>query len=269
MRHRSVWLYIGAVIFSVIFLFPIYVLILITFVPNHFTIDAFYPSLIPKGFTLFYLVQSIKTLDLLSPVLRSLGAAFIVGGLAVALGIPAGYGLSKLTARISNKIVVLMFLVNMMPGLVVAIPIATYFIKVNLYNDFIGVGLAQELVVLPVAVFIILGGFRALPKDLENQALVDGASMWTSLGRVLIPLNRAPIFVAFLLSWMTSWDEFTYAVIVSPADPTFPVKLYNYISRGEPSLASAFALIVTVPVIIIAAILQKYLKGQYLSGGMI
>ena len=68
---------------------------------------------------------------------------------------------------------------------------------------------------------------------------------------------------------MTSWDEFTYAVIVSPADPTFPVKLYNYISRGEPSLASAFALIVTVPVIIIAAILQKYLKGQYLSGGMI
>jgi hypothetical protein len=85
MRLKNLWLYIGAIIFSIIFLFPIYVLILITFVPNHFTIDAFYPSLIPRGFTLLYLVQSIKTLDLLAPVTRSLGAAFIVGGLAVLL----------------------------------------------------------------------------------------------------------------------------------------------------------------------------------------
>lgn len=259
--------YIGAVLLAIIFLYPLYILFMITFVPTFYTFGQLYPPQLPMGFTLSNVYQSITQLNLIKPVFRSTIVAFIVGGLSLVLGIPAAYGLSKLGARVSNKIIVLLFLINMMPGIVVAIPISVDFLSLGLANIY-GVALAQELVVLPLSVFIMLGGFRALHRDLENQARVDGASLGTTMLRVLIPLNRAPIIVAFLLSWMTSWDEFTYAVIISPTSSTFPVQLYNYVTRGVPYEASAISLIVTIPVIIIAAVLQKYLKSQYLTGGM-
>ncbi|MCL4335556.1 MAG: carbohydrate ABC transporter permease [Candidatus Thermoplasmatota archaeon] len=266
--------YIGAIILAIIFFIPLWVLILIAFEPVRFTFGRVYPSFLPLGFTLKNIITSITTpgLYLGSSLLRSLEVAFMVGGIAIFLSIFAGYGLSKLTARVSNKIIVLLFLINMMPGLIISIPVASEFDKVGLYNNIVGVALAQELVVLPLSVFIVLGGFRGLPKDLENQARVDGAPFFTSFFRIILPLNRIAIMVAFLLSWMTSWDEFTYAVIIDPIAPsnsTFPVTLYNYVSRDLALDAATFALVATVPVLILTGFLMKYLKGQYLSGGMV
>jgi ABC-type glycerol-3-phosphate transport system permease component len=271
-------LYIAAIILAVVFFFPIWILILTAFQPSNLSVYAKYPSLILQSITLTNVISSFKTPSngLVGSLLRSLEVAFIVGFLALGLGIPASYGLSKISASISNKIIVLLFLVNMMPGLVIAIPIASDFIRLGIQNTspyvVFSVAFAQELVVLPLTVFVILGGFRSLPKDLENQARVDGANFRTAFSRLLLPLNKIAILVAFLLAWMTSWDEFTYAVIVAPIAPsntTFPVTLQNYVSYGYPLISATFALVASIPVIILAVFLMKYLKGGYLSGGLI
>ena len=271
-------LYIAAIILAVVFFFPIWILILTAFQPSNLSVYAKYPSLILQSITLTNVISSFKTPSngLVGSLLRSLEVAFIVGFLALGLGIPASYGLSKISASISNKIIVLLFLVNMMPGLVIAIPIASDFIRLGIQNTspyvVFSVAFAQELVVLPLTVFVILGGFRSLPKDLENQARVDGANFRTAFARLLLPLNKIAILVAFLLAWMTSWDEFTYAVIVAPIAPsntTFPVTLQNYVSYGYPLISATFALVASIPVIILAVFLMKYLKGGYLSGGLI
>ncbi|MCL4444394.1 MAG: carbohydrate ABC transporter permease [Candidatus Thermoplasmatota archaeon] len=271
-------LYIAAIILAVVFFFPIWILILTAFQPSNLSVYAKYPSLILQSITLTNVISSFKTPSngLVGSLLRSLEVAFIVGFLALGLGIPASYGLSKISASISNKIIVLLFLVNMMPGLVIAIPIASDFIRLGIQNTspyvVFSVAFAQELVVLPLTVFVILGGFRSLPKDLENQARVDGANFRTAFSRLLLPLNKIAILVAFLLAWMTSWDEFTYAVIVAPIAPfntTFPVTLQNYVSYGHPLTSATFALVASIPVIILAVFLMKYLKGGYLSGGLI
>ena len=260
-------LYIGALILSIIFFYPLYVLILITFVPAPLNNLSPYPPQIPPGFTFYNIIQAYSSLNLTGPVTRSFYVAMMVGGLSIALGIPAAYGLNKIGVRTANKFIIFFFLINMMPGIVVAIPISVEFLKLGLSNIY-GVALAQELVVLPLSIFIILGGFRALPSDLENQARVDGANLPTTMYRILIPMNRSAILVAFLLSWMTSWDEFTYAVIISPVKSTFPVQLYNYVTRAVSFEASAFALTFTIPVIIVAVVLQKYLKSQSFTGGL-
>jgi len=264
--------YIAAIILAIIFIYPLWILILIAFEPVQYTFDVLYPSQIPQAFTLQNIINSFREVDLVGPLIRSLEVAFMVGGIAIGLSIPAGYGLSKITSKISNKIIILLFLINMMPGLVIAIPISATFVAAHLDNNVVGVALAQELVVLPITVFIILGGYRGLPKDLENQARVDGASFKNAFFRILIPLNKTPILVAFLLAWMTSWDEFTYAVIIAPSAPTystFPVTLFNYVSRDLPLESAAFSLIATLPVILLAAFMMKYLKGTYLSGGLV
>lgn len=282
MQNKSqigkILLYIAAVILVIIFFFPIWVLILTAFQPSDLSVYSKFPTLILQSFTLSNIISSFTTPSngLVGSLMRSLEVAFIVSFLALALAIPASYGLSKITARISNKIIVLLFLVNMMPGLVIAIPIAADFLRLGISNTspfvVFSVAFAQELVVLPLTVFVILGGFRSLPKDLENQARVDGASLSTAFGRLLIPMNKIAIFVAFLLAWMTSWDEFTYAVIVAPIAPsytTFPVTLQNYVSRGYPLISATFALVASIPVIVLAVVLMKYLKGGYLSGGLV
>ena len=268
MKNKNLPSYVIAIILAVMFIYPLYILILIAFEPISLTFDRLYPYQLPLVFTLKNFESSIKNLSLIKPVIRSVIVAFTVGFLALVLATPAGYGLNKLSARFSNKIIMLLFVVNMMPAIVIAIPISVYFIKVGLYDNIFGIALAQELVVLPISVFIMLGGFRALPQDLENQAMVDGASIIHSFKDVIFPLIKIPLLISFLLAWMTSWDEFTYAVIISPINPTFPVSLYDYVSRGEPFIASTFALLVTIPVIVIVVVLQKYLKGEYLSGGM-
>ena len=160
--------YIGAIILAAIFFYPLWVLILYSFEPISYTVGTLYPPQIPLALTLQNLYSSFAEVGpfITASMLRSFEVAFMVGGIGLVLGIPAGYGLSKLTASISNKIVVLLFIINMMPGLVIAIPISVDFLKVGLagsdYFAMVGVALAQELVVLPLTVFIILGGFRTI-----------------------------------------------------------------------------------------------------------
>lgn len=278
----KVLIYLVVLILALVFLYPLWILIIYVFQPSYLTYGSVYPSQIPLGFTLRHLIDAFLKVDLVGPLIRSLETAFLVGFLALLMGIPAGYGLSKLSSKISNKLIIFLFIINMMPGLVIAIPISAYFfdiqrffihlgISITLDNSVFGIALAQELVVLPLTTFIALSGFRSMPRDLEFQARVDGASLGKAFYKVLLPLLRVPIMVAFLLAWMTSWDEFTYAVIIAPIVPTkstFPVTLYDYVSRNLPQSAT-FALVATIPVIILAVVLQKYLKGQYLSGGLV
>ncbi len=293
-NKTSILIYIPVVLLAVLFFYPIWVLLIYTFMPTIYTFGQIYPPQIPYSITFANIINSFKEVDLTGPLIRSVEVAFLVGAISLGLGIPAGYGMSKLPSRYSNKLIAFMFIVNMMPGLVIAIPISSYFIsgiplpslhltsgsfpigfyiyKATLQNTVLGVALAQELVVLPLVTFIMVGAFRGLPKDLENQARVDGASLRSTFANILLPLVRVPIMIGFILAWMTSWDEFTYALIVAPIVPTystFPVALYNYVSRDLPIESAVFALLATLPIIVLVVIFQKYLKGQYLSGGLV
>jgi trehalose transport system permease protein len=85
---------------------------------------------------------------------------------------------------------------------------------------------------------------------------------------LLVPLAKAGVAASFLLSWLLSWDEFTFAVLISPIHPTLQVVIYDNITRGNILASSAFALIVTIPVIVLALFLQRFLRGEMLTGGL-
>jgi trehalose transport system permease protein len=253
---------------SILLVYPLYVLSLIAFSPVKYTLNTDYPLQWPGGFTLQNLINAFASSNLVDPAIRSLETAFLVGALALLIGIPSAYGLSRLAPNLANIISTMLFLANMLPALVIAIPISAQFISLHLFNSVFGLAMAQELIVLPLTVFLLLGAFQSLPKDLANQARIDGAGMFRTLYTLLVPLSKAAVVAAFLLDWMISWDEFTFAVILSPVNPTLPIVIYTNITRGDILSSSAFALVLTVPVVILTAILQRYLKGEYLSGGM-
>jgi trehalose transport system permease protein len=268
MKAGKTLTYVVATIFTLYFLVPLYLLFLIAFSPAKFTLEALYPSLILKQFTLNNLIYAFTQYDFISPFLKSFFVASLVGILAIVLGVPAGYGLSRLPSRLAYGIIVLLLITNMVPGLIVAIPISVEFIKLHLFDSIPGLALVQELVTLPLAVFILQGTFSAVPREIEYQAKMDGASTFSFLTDVLMPVALPGIVTAFLISWMFSWDEFTYAILLSPIHPTLPVEIYLNIERGNELAAVAFSLVFTIPVIVLTLILQKYLKGEYLAGGV-
>ncbi|MEM3185240.1 MAG: carbohydrate ABC transporter permease [Conexivisphaerales archaeon] len=268
MKLSKLLLYFTAVLAILIVLFPIYILFLIAFTPVKYTIDSVYPILYPGGFTLANLVTAVESFGLEGPTIRSIETATLVGLIAIGIGLPAAYGLNRLPRNTSGILTAMLFLANMLPAIVVAIPISAEFISFHLYGSVVGLALAQELVVLPLTIFILQGALSSIPRDLEYQARIDGAGLLKTIYTVLAPLAKAGIVAAFLLSWMISWDEFTFAVILNPANPTLPIVIYINLFRGNILASSAFALILTIPVIILTAALQKYLKGEYLTAGM-
>lgn len=268
-RSGRILTYISVIVVSGFVLYPLYILVLISISPIQFTLQSSLPSQFPQHPSLVNFYAAIFKIGLIAPLLRSLYVALIVGGIALLLGIPAAYGLSKLPNRTANLISTLLFFSNMLPAITIAIPVSAFFISHSLYNTVLGIALAQELIVLPLTIFLILGAFQGLPGDLEFQARVDGAGIFQTLFRVLIPLSMGAIASAFLLAFMMSWDEFTYALIISPISQTLPIKIYINITRGNIIGTTAFALIVTIPVLILTAVLSKFLKAEYLSGGLV
>ena len=262
------WSYIGAIVVGAYFLFPLYVLFLLAFNSPTFTILARYPALLPISLTLNNLVVSLQGSAFIDPLVKSLETATLVGVITLVLAVPAGYGLSRLPRAIAYPILVLLLVTNMMPAIVIGIPIAVEFIKLHLFESVEGLALAQTLITLPLATVILQGTFSSIPSDLENQARVDGAGLLRRLFSILLPIAAPGIAAAFLISWMFSWDEFTYAILLIPYHSTLPVTIYSDVTRGNLLAGVAFSLVFTIPVIVLTFALQKYLRGEYLAGGI-
>jgi len=275
----NVLLYVAIFVISVFFLFPIYLIFLIGFTDPKYTIFSGRPPLIPPSFTLSNLQQGLfgAGSPFLGSMYLSLEVAFFVGALALLIGIPTAYGLSRLGSRLAYGVTTVLFIVNMVPSITIAIPISVQFIDlgqaigVNLYGSWITIGLAQELLALPVTIFLLVGAFQGLPRDLENQARVDGAGRFKAIYGNLVPLIVPALVAAFLLSWMLSWDESTFALILyNPAtSATLPVNIFlSFTGRGSPTIGVAFSCIATIPVIVLTVFLQRFLKGEDLAAGV-
>lgn len=269
---RRIWSRVGFyVIVAIILLytyFPLYTLILIAFAPITQTpVGSLSPRLIPTRFTLAAFYGALHIPEISEALVKSLEVAFIVAGLALLLGVPAAYGLSRMNHKIATGISTMLFFANMLPSITIAIPLSVTFLKLGLSETPIALALAQELVVLPLTIFMLLGAFQSVPNDLIAQARVDGAGLTRTIVTMILPLAKAGAAAAFILSWMMSWDEFTFAVFLSPAKPTLPILIDIYVTRGSILDASAFAIVVTIPVIVLLVFLSRFLKGELLTGG--
>ncbi len=264
---------IGAIIFAFFVLLPIYILIIIALGEPSQTLGAYYPKLIPTHYTLTNFLNAFRGYSggkLISAFLKSLETAFIVGGIAVVLGFHAAYGLNKINPKIANLILGVLFFATMLPSLTIAIPISVTFLKIKALNETaLGLGLAQELIVLPLAVFLMVGSLGSIPHQLEQQSRVDGAGFFQTLYGVLFPLALPGILSAFLISWLMSWDEFTFAAILASSNQTLPILIYlEANARGDILTGTTFALIVTIPVIVLTLVLSKFIRGSYLTAGI-
>jgi trehalose transport system permease protein len=187
---------------------------------------------------------------------------------AICLAAPAAYVISRLTKEWKYLLVLMLFLTRMFPEVGIALPIAVTFIQWNLMDTYLGLVMAHLIKTLPFVAWILIGTFETIPPVLEESAMVDGCHRFSILWRIIFPLALPGVAVASLFSWLESWNEFTYALYLSLLENTLPLETYYYIQRGSWFHSASYATMLTIPVILVTFILQRYLRAGYLTGAV-
>ena len=161
---------------------------------------------------------------------------------------------------------------QMFPGVLMAIPLYILLDETGLLNSLTGLTLCYATTSIPFCVWMLKGYFDTIPRELEEAALMDGASRWVCFTRVVLPLARPALVVTGLFSFMTAWNEFILAATFMNDERAFtlPVVLQSYVGdfNTEWGRFAAGAVIVSVPVMVLFFVLQKHLVAGLTAGGV-
>jgi multiple sugar transport system permease protein len=235
---------------------------------NEIDNTAYPPVLIPQDWAWHNYAAVFEE----NPFLLYTWNSIVVSGtstlVALLLGVPAGYGLAR--ARASG-IAVLILISRMTPGLSYLIPLFILFRLLGLTGTLCPVIITHFVITVPIVVWVMMSFFESLPRELEEAALIDGASLWQAFRRIALPLSRPGIVVAAILSFIFSWNNFIFGVVLAGRETrTLPVAVYNAMSFEQVSWGplAAAALIVTLPVLVLTAFVQREIVGGLAAGGV-
>lgn len=206
--------------------------------------------------------------DFVNYGINSTIVAVLVTLLSLSLGLPGAYAVARYR-RTGFALIVLT--ARMAPGIAFLIPWFVLFVQLNLTNTYFALVTTHLIQTLPIVLWMMIGFIEAIPREIEQAAMVDGCTVWGSLFRVTIPLTLPGIAASGILSFIFSWNNFLFSVVLAgETTKTLPVAVFNFLGYQAVSWGplSAAASIITLPVIILALIVQKYIVQGLAAGGV-
>ena len=228
---------------------------------------AWPPTWLPHAITLANFREVFAAVELPRGFAMSASVAALTVLTALGLALPAAW-LSARRPGADRPLDSVILGARIFPSIALAVPLAAIFVRLRLYNHPAGLGLwlAHTLVALPVAFLVLRSGFRTVPRELEDAARLDGATPVGAFVRISLPLVRPALASAALLVFLVSWDEFAYALLLQVTHRPLPPLLYYLSAFGHPGLASAIAVIMLGPALLIVFVLEPALRSGVLSG---
>jgi len=229
---------------------------------------AFPPVFIPHPPTFANFVKVFAENDFLTYTGNSVIVSFGATALALAVGVPAGYGIAKARAM---RAAMLILVARITPGLSYLIPLFLLFQWMGMVGTLTPLVITHLVLTVPIVVWVMIGFFEGLPGELEEAALVDGASIWQAFRYVALPLARPGITVATILAFIFSWNNFLFGVVLANRETrTLPIAVYNMLTFEQVSWGplAAAALVVTAPVLLLTLLMQKEIVVGLTAGGV-
>jgi len=229
---------------------------------------AYPPVFIPDPPTLANYVEVFEKNSILQYFWNSVlvtGGAVIVG---LVVGVPAGYGIARLKAA---KAAILILVARMTPALSYLIPLFLLFKVTGLVGSISALVITHLVITVPIVVWVMIGYFENVPKELEDAAFVDGATAWQSFRHIALPLARPGIVVGAILAFIFSWNNFIFSVVLgSKTTRTLPSAVYNMLTFEQIAWGplAAAALLVTLPVLLVTVIAQREIVAGLSAGGL-
>lgn len=251
--------YAAAIVATIIFLFPVYWLFMISFkTPD----EIFHvPPLWSPGHIQFnnYLVL-FKDGDVVA-ILNSLIVAGVSSFVAMVLGTLCAYSLARFNTGGEN---LAMWIISqrMIPPIAIVFPIFLIYVYFGLVDTYSGLILLYTAFNLPYVIWMMRGYIADIPLELEESALVDGCTRWQMLWRVVFPMARSGLMATAVFTFVFAWNDFIFALIVTRTEViTFPVQLTHYMGGQSNfwSKISAMSVLGTLPIFIAVTLMQRYL----------
>lgn len=266
MRRTATALLGVALLVAAVDLLPLALILKQAFTPERESF-AWPPTWLPHHLTLANFRALGATIELGNGLELSLFVALLTVALTLALTLPAAWLVGR-RPLLDRRFDGVMIITRLFPSIALAVPLAALFVYVRLYNNPAGLGLwlAHTLLAIPVAFLIMRTAFRSVPRELEEAALLDGASGFGAFWRISLPLVRPSLAAAAILVFLVSWDEFAYALLLQVTNRSLPPLLYYLAAFGYPGLASAVAAIMLLPALCIIVVLEPALRAGSLAG---
>lgn len=224
------------------------------------------PSLAPSAVTLKYyenvFLRSSFLRNAFSSMVVALGSTFITLVIAT-LG---AYSLSRFKYRGRKFISETILFVYLFPPILLIIPLFILMRNFGLTDTYRGLVLIHLIYQFPFAIWLLIAFFKAIPIEIEESALIDGCSRLKSFAKIIIPLSAPGIATAALYSFITSWNEYLYAMmfLTQESKKTLPVAIAAFVTRDQIMWGALLSssVLVSIPAIIFTYFMQKhFVKG--------
>lgn len=264
--------YAALLAYLVFLAFPFLWLISIAFRPPR-ELASLHPTWIPKNPTLDNFRQAFDEQPLLHAGLNSLLAALGAAVIAVLIATPMAYVMARRRGRLAKAATGWVVVSQAFPFVLLIIPLFLVLKNLGLINSVPGLVMVYVVWSLPFALWMLAGYVRAVPRELEEAAAVDGAGRLRTLVSVTAPLLAPGIVATALFAFITAWNEFFFALVLlkTPEKQTLPVILTHFIgAEGVADLGplAAAAFLATLPSLVVFALIQRRITGGMLAGAV-
>ncbi|SFF04965.1 carbohydrate ABC transporter membrane protein 2, CUT1 family [Bacillus sp. OV194] len=270
---KKVAFYTGLICLLTVSLFPFFIMLMTSFKSPKEAV-ATNPTLLPQHWTFKHYVDMFNPdiFPYLSYFKNSLTVALTAAILAVVIGIFGAYALSKLKFMGRTTINASFYTVYMFSGILLVVPLFKIISGLGLYDTKTAIIITMIVQTLPTAIFMLKSYFDTIPDDLEEAAMIDGLNRVQIIFYIVIPLSISGIISVFVYSFMVAWNDYLFASIFlsDSANFTLPIGLNALFSTPDYvwGRMMAASLVTALPVVIMYAVSEHFIKGNMTEGGV-
>ena len=263
--------YLPILLFAIFTIFPFYWM-LCTALKEESTIMELPIRYWPKELTLDNFQRILTSMGFDRYFLNSLFVSVITTILIMVVAIWGGFALSRYNFRGKKFTFMLLLVTQMLPGVVILIPLFTIFNNLGLINNLWSLIIVNTTVNLPFCMIMMKGFFSGIPSTLEEAAQLDGCSIWKAIFRVVLPAVMPGVVSSGCFAFVNAWNEFVYALNFINDSNKFTLPVGLSMMKGEFTVdyggLAAGVIVALIPVLLIFCYIQKYLV-QGLSAGAV
>jgi len=265
--RRWITIYIPMLVFLVVLLFPFYWMAMTAFKPNEELVSrATNPFWIVSP-TLAHFEKLLFRTDYPQWMWNTIVVSVVSTFASLAASVLAAYAIERLRFRGAKQTGLAIFLAYLVPPSILFIPLAAIVVQLGLFDTRWALILTYPTFLIPFCTWLLMGYFRSIPFELEECALIDGATRWQILVKIILPLAVPGLISAGIFAFTLSWNEFIYALtfVSSSETKTVPVGVVTELVEGDVyhwGSLMAGALLGSLPV----AVLYSFFVEYYVSG---
>jgi trehalose/maltose transport system permease protein len=263
------YLLVGVIILFAVF--PFYYAIITSFKSGTAIFNVDY---LPTQFSLANYVSVLTQGNFARNLVNSLIVSAAVVAISLLLGVTAAYALSRVRFRGRPALLLIILSVSMFPQIAVLAGLFELILGLGIYNTLLSLIFSYMIFTLPFTVWVLTTFMRDLPIEIEEAAIVDGASPWVIISRVFLPMMWPALVTTGLLAFIAAWNEFLFALtfVSNDAKRTVPVAIALLSGTTEFEtpwgLIMAASVIVTVPLIVLVLIFQRKIISGLTAGAV-